>query len=159
MVEIFEASPALAKPLLFALRGEQGSPASGEAWSTAGLAPKLGCRIGAVRAFLLVKISAVLVEDSFPADWSLQEHAGSVQMPGNGRTAPEDGPWDGYLLFAVVIIVNWLLMSVQFCPGNKTALGSAGPWHWDSQPEVPVPFPAVLSAKGLIADVYSWLFL
>lgn len=77
----------------------------------------------------LLKTQQCLVEDEFPADWSLQEHAGSVQMPGNGRTAPEDGPRNGYLLFAVVIIVNWLLMLVQFCPGNKTALGSAGPWH------------------------------
>lgn len=78
-------------------------------------------------------------------------------MPGSGRRAPEDGPQDGYLFFfAVVIIVNWLLMSVQFCPGNRTALGSAGPWHWDSPPEVFVPLPAVLNASVLTAGVCSW---
>lgn len=57
-------------------------------------------------------------------------------------------------VFAVVIIVNWLLMSVQFCPGNKAALGSAGPWH--SQAEVLVPLPAVLSANVLTAGGCSW---
>lgn len=47
-------------------------------------------------------------------------------MPGNGRTAPEDDPQDGFLLFAVVIIVNWFVQGTELLwalqgPGTGTA--------------------------------------